>query len=227
MYEDEYEDGRYFYKGSDPNNYVTFNDEAAGWRIISVECDGTIKIMRNESIGDMAWDTSTSNNWARPSSLNTYLNGTYYNGLNSTAQSQIVAKDWGIGAVATDDNDMANTISDENSKKWNGKVALVTVSEYLRSNSNKNNCGSFSLNNDNYNSCVNTGWMDTKTVSYWWTLSPDAGFSGNSFKVGSNGYVYNGFVTTNANTVRPAVYLSSEVKITGGDGSQNNPYTLA
>ena len=28
------------------------------------------------------------------------------------------------------------------------------------------------------------------------------------------------------NTLRPSVYLSSDIKITGGDGSQSNPYTI-
>ena len=57
IYRDLYESGRYIYKGKNPNNYITFNDEFAGWRIISIECDGTIKIMRNNSIGSKAWDT--------------------------------------------------------------------------------------------------------------------------------------------------------------------------
>ena len=121
LYEDEYEDGRYFYKGGNPNNYVTFNNEQAGWRIVSIEPDGTIKIMRINSIGDQYWDEHGSNNWARPASLNTYLNGTYYNGLNSTAQSQIVAKDWSIGAVTYDNNNLATQINNENATKWNGK----------------------------------------------------------------------------------------------------------
>ena len=36
LYEDEYEEGKYTYKGANPNNYVTFNNEKAGWRIISI-----------------------------------------------------------------------------------------------------------------------------------------------------------------------------------------------
>ena len=227
LYEDEYEDGRYFYKGANPNNYVTFNNEQAGWRIVSIEPDGTIKIMRTANAGSRAWDSSDSNNWARPASLNTYLNGTYYNGLNITAKSQIVAKDWSIGAVTYDNNNLATQINNENGTKWNGKVALVTVSEYIRSNSNKNKCGSFSLNNDNYNSCVNTGWMDTTTLSYWWTLSPRAGNSNNVFIVNSDGNIYNDSASLTDDAVRPAVYLSSEVKITGGNGSLNSPYEIA
>ena len=226
LYEDEYEDGRYFYKGGNPNNYVTFNNEQAGWRIISIEPDGTIKIMKDASIEDIAWDTSNSNNWARPSSLNTYLNSTYYNGLNSTAQSQIVAKDFSIGAVTYDNNNLATQINNENGTKWNGKVALATVSEYIRSNSNKSKCGSFSLNNDNYSSCVNTGWMDTTTVSYWWTLSPYAGSSDNAFAVASRGFVTNRNVYSDGSEVRPAVYLSPDVTLTGS-GTQSDPYVLS
>ena len=50
LYKDEYEDGKYTYKGADPNNYITFNNEI--WRIISIGADNTIKIMQNESIGN-------------------------------------------------------------------------------------------------------------------------------------------------------------------------------
>ena len=46
LYEDEYESGRYVYKGTNPNNYIEFNDEL--WRIVSKETDGTYKIIRNE-----------------------------------------------------------------------------------------------------------------------------------------------------------------------------------
>ncbi len=224
LYKDSYEDGRYFYKGKNPNNYVTFNNEAAGWRIISVEADGTIKIMRNTSIGNRVWDSSGgaygNNNWARPASLNTYLNSTYYNGLNTTAQGQVVAKDFSIGAVTYNDTNLSNTISNENSKKWNGKVALATTSEYIRSNSNQSSCGTM---NQVYSStsCGNTTWMNNST--YWWTLSPYSGYSYGVFYVGSGiGLKYAG----TSRGVRPVVYLSAEVQITGGDGSQNNPYTL-
>lgn len=46
LYEDQYEDGRYVYRGSEPNNYIQFNNEL--WRIIAKETDGTYKIIRDE-----------------------------------------------------------------------------------------------------------------------------------------------------------------------------------
>ncbi len=70
LYEDQYEIGRYIYRGSEPNNYIQFNDEL--WRIVAKETDGTYKIIRdellpqNEGYTKMAYDEayhrSTENN---------------------------------------------------------------------------------------------------------------------------------------------------------------------
>ena len=46
LYEDQYEDGRYIYRGSNPDNYIQFNNEL--WRIVAKETDGTYKIVRDE-----------------------------------------------------------------------------------------------------------------------------------------------------------------------------------
>jgi len=43
----------YRYIGSDPDNYILFNNEI--WRIIGV-FDGRIKIIRNDPVGNMSWD---------------------------------------------------------------------------------------------------------------------------------------------------------------------------
>lgn len=224
LYKDTYEEGRYFYKGKNVNNYVTFNNEI--WRIISIEPDKTIKIMREKSIGNQVWDSSNSKNWAHPASLNTYLNGTYLSGLNSEAQNQIVSKNWSIGAIKNGNDDLKVQISNESSSKWNGKVALPTVSEYIRSNSNQSVCGTHSKNDNNYSSCKNTTWMHNDTS--WWTISPETDSSDGIFYVLSNGIVsiFGASYFDGAFDIRPAVYLSSEVQITGGDGSQSNPYTI-
>ena len=81
LYEDEYEDGRFVYKGTDPNNYIEFNDEL--WRIVSKESDGTYKIVRNDILNEQAWSTG-SNTWSS-ASLKTYLNGEYYESLTKEA----------------------------------------------------------------------------------------------------------------------------------------------
>ena len=227
LYKDEYEEGKYTYKGKNPNNYITFNGEKAGWRIISINKDKTIKIMKIESIGNQAWHSSLNSDWSSPTSLNTYLNNTYYNKLNSTDQSYIVAKYFSIGEVGTNDTNLDEQINNENSKKWEGKIALPTMSEYIRTSSNKSDCGTLSNYNKNYSSCKNTTWMYSSNYD-WWLLSPMTSYdvyliaSRGSFGSSTAGGIYGASAG-----VRPVLYLSSDIKITGGDGSQSNPYQIS
>ena len=228
LYEDEYEDGKYTYKGANPNNYVTFNNEKAGWRIISINSDGTIKIMRDADIntsGNLAWDISRSNNWNRPATLNTYLNEDYYNSLTSTAQSQIVEATYYAGAVTVNNNDMQDQINDEKGTTSNVKIALPTLSEYIRAGSNTS-CKTLRTYNSNYSTCKNSDWMYNSSVD-WWTLSPYSSNSGIVFHLNHRGYVSYGLASNTSLAVRPAITLSSDVQITGGDGSQSNPFTLS
>ena len=227
LYADSYESGRYFYRGKNPNNYITFNGEKAGWRIISIEPDGTIKIMRTANAGNRAWDSSNNNNWARPSSLNTYLNGDYYNSLNSTAKNQIVSHTWKIGPVTNDNGCLTDNVNSEGDIRWTGKVGLATVSEYLRSSSNVGMCRTFALNNDNTGTCANSNWMVNSSYNYWWTLSSFAGTSSTVFIVYSNGnFRSSGASDTNLGiAVRPVVYLSSSITLSGS-GTSSDPYTL-
>ena len=228
LYKDPYEIGRYVFKGANPNNYITFNGENAGWRIISLEPDGTIKIMKIASIGDRAYDSS-SNDW-RNADLNTYLNGTYYNGLNSTAKSQIVSHNFSVGAGYWDSNgntsDLTDQVNAENEQLWNGKVGLATATEYLRSNSNTSNCRTVALINKNYGTCKSTTWMFNS--ANWWTLSASTYNRGNAFRVTSNVNVF-GDSSARVNGsygVRPVVYLSSSVTLSGS-GTSSNPYTIS
>ena len=68
----------YRYIGKDPNNYVTFNNEEAGWRIIGIETvdDGTgtkekrIKLIRKNALTpSMLWDNKSSGTGSSESSL--------------------------------------------------------------------------------------------------------------------------------------------------------------
>ena len=76
------------YYGSDPNNYVSFNNEL--WRIIGVFGDN-VKLVRKDSLGELSWDSSESsvnngwgvNEWSQ-SALKNYLNEMYYGGTSVT-----------------------------------------------------------------------------------------------------------------------------------------------
>ena len=75
--------------------------------------------------------------------------------------------------------------------------------------------------------------MLSSNISYWWTLSPFSDLSAyygvyfisSDGKISDYGDVNDDPVQLNKE-VRPALYLSSEVKIAGGTGTQSDPYTI-
>ena len=122
---DNTSDANIRYEGGNPNNYVSFNDEL--WRIIGVFGDN-IKLVRNEKLGVLSWDSSNRsinagwgvNEWSQ-ADLKEYLNTMYYGGtsvtcygssknstttcptgsLNSTAKSMINNYTWNTGTITT------------------------------------------------------------------------------------------------------------------------------
>jgi len=84
LYEDDTEAGRYVYRGGNPNNYMTFNGETAGWRIIAFENDGTIKIIRNSSLVTKAFDDSGNRNNGNQNDYCSYAGGCSVWGSNKT-----------------------------------------------------------------------------------------------------------------------------------------------
>ena len=222
LYEDTYESGRYVYKGANPNNYIEF-DNGEIWRIIAKEADGTYKILKKDLLPEQAWDITFSNNWASPATLNTYLNGEYYNGLDNSIKDNIESHTWGIGGVERDNDDLSAQIVSEQGTTWSGNIGLIAHSDYLRANSDMTNCGTDKTNYENYETCRNTDWMYI-SGSYWWTITPNADESSRVWTViGIGGlsdnlahYVY---------APRPAAYLKSDITLSGS-GTLEDPYKI-
>ena len=129
---DNTSDANIRYEGSNPNNYVSFNDEL--WRIIGVFGDN-IKLVRTEELGKLSWDSSDEtinegygvNEWSQ-ADLKEYLNTMYYGGtsvtcyggrrnatttcpsgnINSTAKSMINNYTWNTGAINVEDTTIVN-----------------------------------------------------------------------------------------------------------------------
>ena len=220
LYADEYEEGKYTYKGANPNNYITFNNEM--WRILSIDSSGRIKIVRDELLPSRTWDFTFSNQWDRPSDIKTYLNGEYLESI-TVNKEKIVPSTWSIGAVTDDNNDLAGQIASENgTQSQEANVGLITVSEYLRANTNKEECGNFSLNNGNYRTCRTTNWL-VKGTDYW-TISPNADYSNVVFLVYRDGSLYNRS-STSTFAVLPAITLSSDISLSGS-GTVGDPYII-
>ena len=268
LYEDEYESGRYFYKGNNPNNYITFNNENAGWRIVSIESDGTIKIIRaeylpnqkvfdsinrrtlgycrNNDYGCHAWakidyfSDEIIVDWAEPgevesdSELNIYLNTDYYNSLTNTAQNQIVNHEYSVGTtwhyLGADTGNYENesgllyVINGENTYSWKGKIGLISLSEFLRTNSNISLCSNPYTYRQNVGTCRSSNWIYNDDKHETWMISPRIAY--NDYIYVLHSYDVNDAFRPNLQFyVRPVLFLSSDVKLSG-TGTQNDPFRI-
>ena len=273
LYRDSTRVGRYVYKGTNPDNYILFNNEL--WRIVAKELDGTYKIVRNELLSEeMPFDTrgyrdSGSNGaggtycanrsygcnaWAATanlvgspaeftntrytgtvlldSSLNTYLNETYYNNLSSIAQSQIVSHEWGVGATHTDaswnddsDIDLSEFVEEESVFNWNGKIGLLSSSDVYLSVSREGICGTYNGYMDYSEICVANNYLVIPEIR-WWLISPNFSWSSNATVfIDGAGYRDYGNRAYESSGVRPAVFLSSSLSFSG-EGTQSDPYVI-
>ena len=244
-------DGNVRYMGADPNNYVSFNNEL--WRIIGVfdvkssengQLEKRLKIIRNESLGKMAWDSANTNNWTS-ASLQTYLNGDYYNSLDSISQSLIGDTYWNLGGTATyasSSNGLAShfygyergtTVYSGRPTYWVGKIGLMYPSDYGYATSggtttNRASCLAkelFSWDSSSYSDCKNNDYLYNSSLNQW-TLTPNSSYSNGVFDVRTAGYVYSNGAGLSFDSASPVLYLASTVEITGGDGTFGNPFTL-
>ena len=267
--------GDYRYYGSNPNNYVEFNDEL--WRIIGVfhdVDDGTgkketrLKIIRDDSIGNYSYDSSVNtintgygvNDWSK-SDLMTELNTLYYNstsgtcynerynssttcnftstGLGDTARSMVDDAIYYLGGSSTDDGLYAddyykierstsvygcstNDGACPRATKWTGKVGIIYPSDYIYA-TDLSICTQDGWNYTNSN-CYGNDWL--YSGAFQWTLMPNSSEGIYSFVVSSSALVGYRF-TSNAYSVRPTIYLKSDVTISGGSGTSEDPYKLS
>ena len=193
---------------------------------------------------DIGSCTNCGNNWARPSTLNTYLNNDYYNTLSTDAKNMIGTTKYYLGGYNTPNitsdtmwqyerkNDANRTdyyygtnpvVQSDASKK----IAIMYASDYGYGASKE--CASSLLyyagTDLNSSTDCNTtkNWLDKSKTT--WLLPQDTMSYNYAFSVGSRGDVgcYN---NVNDFAVRPTLTLSPNVQITSGEGTSGSPYTL-
>ena len=297
LYADDTTTGRYVYRGTNPKNYIKLGSDR--YRIMAVESDGTLKVIKNGSIGyitfDPGYSTSISgmtdensiigtrysnistdycyqssgtesnyygcNVWGsrttmldslennitqmpreiggtlydlpeKEAYLNTYLNSTWLSTLSTDIQNKIVSHLFNVGTV-NPSSSLNETINQESNYKWKGKVGLMTLSDYIKSNSNIEQCSSYSLYNVNYVTCKGTQWLSFTTSippkyesSYPWILSSYSNSKAYSvFFIHSVSLLCNG-ETDISRGVSPVFYLSSNITLSDGTGAGWDPYVV-
>ena len=108
LYVDQYENGRYIYRGQSPNNYVQFNNEL--WRIIAKETDGTYKIIRDELLPQNAGYTMIAFDAL---GYRSYENNTYCTSLQDNLSCGVYGKV--SGTYQSPDGRMSGTVTENSS----------------------------------------------------------------------------------------------------------------
>ncbi len=103
----------YRYSGTDPDNYVTFNNEL--WRIIGV-VDGKVKIVKDEEI---AQSNYTSNE-------------DYYDSLNEKVKEMVEYSNFYNGTIALTDT-YTSLLTNEQTSSIEGYINSINASDYLYS----------------------------------------------------------------------------------------------
>ncbi|MBQ7031932.1 MAG: hypothetical protein IJN13_06200 [Bacilli bacterium] len=243
------EAGMYRYQGTDAMNYVCFgttvksecvgNTDAYMYRIIGIQENGQMKLIKKEALntGVQWWsDYTTDVTW--PNSLiykhindtentNNYLNNTTY--VPTGWESKIATTSWKYGDTTDGNNYDGPTkyaIEDSWTDTTPAKIGLMYIHDYYYAYASGGAPG-------NYSNAV-TAWIhlsknDTSAPnSYEWTMSRYGANSSGKYYVWyviSNGQVNNGTLTR-AYSVRPVFYLTSDVEITGGTGTVDDPFII-
>ena len=213
-------DNNYRYSGSNPNNYVKFNNEL--WRIIGV-INGKVKIIRNEAITTRTYTDNNKNDYVT-SNLYNYLKGEYLNTLGDFKDA-IDNNYWYVPS----DEEIVNTLTangvyslelGENSNAYGAvysKVGLLYISDYAYAAAP----GDWVKKVNEYNTANN--WL--KNGTNMWTMVRDFNNIKNFFYIDTSGNVASDEIT-NTYSVRPVVVLSNINKYISGSGSITDPYII-
>ncbi len=159
-------------------------------------------------------------------------------GLTSEAKTMISNAVWNLGGSSTFDDVTASTFYERERgttvytgrpTEWTGQIGLMYPSDYGYATSGgstgRDTCLSYNLYNwSSYSDCYSNDWL-YKSETIQWAITPNSSYSSYVFDMNSLGIVSN-YYANSAYTVSPTLYLSSNVRISGGTGVESDPFTL-
>ena len=215
--------------------------------VYSWDYDGTVSSNRY----DNDWTSSQLKDLLNNGAYYNRTTGSYYNnsttatsvdftsnGLTEEAKSMISDAKWNLGGLAGSldiplsvyTSERGTTVYSGRPTEWIGSIGLMYPSDYGYATAGGSSTDRETCLNTKlfswivYDDCFNNDWL--YTGSYPWTLTPDSSSSSGVFYVLSNGRVFSG-IAYYINDVFPALYLNSNVKISGGEGTESSPFTLS
>ena len=236
-------DNSYRYAGANPNNYVCFGSDAATcpaanlYRIIGV-FDNEVKLIKNTSIADYAWESdwdtqgNTWNSSTKPD-IRTTLNSTFLNTFSSTWQNKIATHAFKVGGMSLSNgrSNGARTAynyevgANSGSTTDSMKIGLMYVSDYYYGATNTYwTYPGYNSNGNDYRQATGSNWLYLVGAAEW-TISRISDYSGNAFVVNSKGIV-SSYGTNFTNAVRPVFYLTSSTQYVSGSGTSTDPIII-
>ena len=206
--------------------YVVFDEDGSTstkelYRIVGIE-DGKVKLNKNDYIkndgtvvekkfstsvtygsgdSDEYWDYYLNNTWYNSLAPKNMLDkGTYYTEQVSGSRASYKKSLCNTDNTIETTKDCVKTTS-----VWKGYVGLPRYGEMFASQQG-----------EGYNSSSNMWLISPHNVSYGWNILNNG-----------MGSYSNTIPSDNTAAARPSLYLKSTVKITGGDGTKSNPFTIS
>ena len=183
-----------YLKGKPTTNYVWFNGFM--WRIMGVNADGSIRMITEENVTTIPRGAKDTAEQYDSSYANDWLNNYFYPKLKN--KEYLVKQTW--CSETTTDSSSARTTCTSNLSTTPQYVGLLSLDEYKLSSGSS----SYLVNSQ-----------------YFWTLTP--------YSASDAWYVYvdgsaDFYSVSYADGVRPVINISSEITITGGNGTLTDPY---
>ena len=207
--------------GTYANNSLYWNKQSGncynGQNNAYTTCDFTSTGLTSEAKNMIAYST-----WhvGSQGSNDVFASG---NGLGTSKKFYEYERSTNTGKICTSGSNCNDSV--ERTTTWEGYIGLMSPSDYgyAVGGTVRTTCLSKNLYNYNTDNCKSNDWLGTSQ----WTMSPDANSARASdvFYVNDPGSVYHSNAR-NANASRPALNLTSSVRI-NGSGTPNVPFTLS
>lgn len=209
----EKEDGSFDFVGDSGvavNNYIQLPGDSYLWRILSIDADGNLKIIRNRDSSLTSSFMSSKNeayHWSNSLVLKN-LQTWYQNNLSSLSDYIIQNPEWLL-------TEASKTLGPTNvtvlSSFTASPIGLIRNDEVL------NSSGGTVSNNGNVSSWLNDG--------YQWTMTAVGGNTKQAWRMNGDKFMNSGVSTKSV--YRPVIYLKSSTSFLQGTGTSDDPFVVA
>ncbi len=211
--------GKYIFRGENPNNYIQFAGEL--WRIIGLDEFNNIKIIKIKSEHNL-WDDRYNSEYDEKfgindfevSRLKDYLD-TYFEKNNKIYGAKQISKITkhsvciGKASLENGSYNICDNVLD------NQLLSIITIDDYINSSLDASCSHENSINCQNYNYLNLSGW----------TITADENESYMVYYIDSDEGINKGRAYV-LKAIRPVVTLNNNIIYLSGNGTKENPYLI-